>query len=191
MNEYAVPFYGVKRPVLVDLLLDQDPKLESEYDSLQRDGMNLTGEVFLPSFGENGSYIWAKAAPLFDDSGDIVGAIESLRDTTDRKKAEEALKESEAKFRLLFERSADAMFLLDGEKYIDCNRAAMDMMKCSDKEMLLNIHPSQAAPKRQPDGRFSSEKSEDMIRTAFEKGTHNLNGSVEEPMVKSFLLRLR
>ena len=53
--EYAVPFYGVKRPVLVDLLLNQDAKLESEYNSLQRDGMNLTGEVFLPSFGKNGS----------------------------------------------------------------------------------------------------------------------------------------
>ena len=170
--EYAVPFYGVKRPVLVDLVINQDPKLESEYNSLQRDGMNLTGEVFLPSFGENGSYIWAKAAPLYDDSGNIVGAIESLRDVTDRKRAEEALEESEAKFRLLFERSADAMFLLDGEKYIDCNKAAMDMMKSSDKEELLNIHPSQAAPERQPDGRFSSEKAEDMIRTAFEKGTH-------------------
>jgi PAS domain-containing protein len=38
--EYAVPFYGVKRPVLVDLVHNQDPKLESEYNSLQRDGMN-------------------------------------------------------------------------------------------------------------------------------------------------------
>ena len=73
---------------------------------------------------------------------------------------------------MLFERSADAMFLLDGEKYIDCNKAAMDMMKCSDKEELLNLHPSQTAPERQPDGRSSYEKSEDMIRTAFEKGTH-------------------
>ena len=62
--EYAVPFYGFKRPVLVDLVLNQDPKLESEYNSLHREGMNLTDEVFLPSFGKNGSYIWAKAAPL-------------------------------------------------------------------------------------------------------------------------------
>jgi PAS domain S-box-containing protein len=170
--EYAVPFYGVKRPILVDLVFDQDLKLESEYNSLQRDGMYLTGEAFMPSFGKNGSYIWAKVAPLYDDSGNIIGAVESLRDITERERSEEALKESEAKFRLLFERSADAMFLLDDEKFIDCNRAAMDMMKCSDKEELLNLHPSQTAPKRQPDGRLSFEKAEEMMRKAFEKGTH-------------------
>ena len=170
--EYAVPFYGVKRPILVDLVFDQDLKLESEYNSLQRDGMYLTGEAFMPSFGKNGSYIWAKVAPLYDDSGNIIGAVESLRDITERERSEEALKESEAKFRLLFERSADAMFLLDGEKFIDCNKAAMDMMKCSDKEELLNLHPSQTAPERQPDGRLSFEKADEMMRNAFEKGTH-------------------
>ena len=73
---------------------------------------------------------------------------------------------------MLFERSADAMFLLDGEKFIDCNRAAMDLMKCSDKEELLNLHPSQTAPERQPDGRLSFEKANEMMRNAFEKGTH-------------------
>ncbi len=48
----------------------------------------------------------------------------------------------------------------------------MDMMKCSDKEELLNLHPSQTAPDRQPDGRLSFEKAEEMMRMAFEKGTH-------------------
>lgn len=169
--EYAIPVYGFRRPILADLVLNQDPKIESEYDSLQRDGKNLTCEVFVPSLGQNGSYIWAKAAPLYDSSGDIVGAIESLRDITDRKRSEEALND-EAKFRLLFERSADAMFLLDGEKFIDCNRAATNMMKCSDKDELLNLHPSQISPERQPDGRPSYKKSNEMIKTAFEKGTH-------------------
>ena len=67
------------------------------------------------------------------------------------------------------ERSFDC---IDGEKFIDCNRAAMDMMKCSVKEELLNLHPSQTAPERQPDGRLSSEKADEMMRNAFEKGTH-------------------
>lgn len=170
--EYAIPVYGFRRPILADLVLNQDPKIESEYDSLQRDGKNLTCEVFVPSLGHNGSYFWAKAAPLYDSSGDIVGAIESLRDITDRKRSKEALNESEAKFRLLFERSADAMLLLDGGKFVDCNKAALDMMKCSDKEDLLNLHPSQTASERQPDGHLSFEKAEEMMRMAFEKGTH-------------------
>ena len=112
------------------------------------------------------------SAPIIDGCGEIIGAVGIFNDITDRRRAEVALKESEAKFRLLFERSADAMFLLEGEKFIDCNKAAMDMMKCSEKEELLNLHPSQTAPERQPDGRLSFEKADEMMRNAFEKGTH-------------------
>jgi PAS domain S-box len=86
--------------------------------------------------------------------------------------AYKALRESENKFRLLFERSADAILLLDGEKYIDCNQAAMEMMGCSDRSQIIGLHPSETAPERQPDGRLSSEKANEMNKTAFEKGTY-------------------
>ena len=170
--EYSLPFYGFRQPILIDLVLQPDPNLEAEYEAMERDGMSLTGEVFISSFGTNGSHIWAKASPLYDSNGNISGAIESLRDITERKYTEDALKESESKFRLLFERSADAMFLLDGRKFIDCNNAAVEMMKCSSKDELLDLHPSEISPERQRDGRSSREKSEEMIKKAFEKGTH-------------------
>jgi PAS domain S-box-containing protein len=170
--EYSLPFYGFRQPILIDLVLQPDPNLEAEYETMERDGMSLTGEVFISSFGTNGSYIWAKASPLYDSAGKIIGAIESLRDITERKHMEEAPKESESKFRLLFERSADAMFLLDGKKFIDCNNAAVEMMKCSSRDELLDLHPSEISPERQTDGQSSREKSEEMIKKAFEKGTH-------------------
>ena len=170
--EYSLPFYGFKRPILIDLVLQPDPNLEAGYEAMERDGMSLTGEVFISSFGTNGTYIWAKASPLYDSNGSVTGAIESLRDITERKYTEEALKESESKFRLLFERSADAMFLLDGKKFIDCNNAAVEMMKCSSRAELLDLHPSEISPERQTDGRSSREKSEEMIKEAFRNGTH-------------------
>ena len=170
--EYSLPFYGFKRPILIDLVLQPDPNLEAGYEAMERDGMSLTGEVFISSFGTNGTYIWAKASPLYDSNGSVTGAIESLRDITERKYTEEALKESESKFRLLFERSADAMFLLDGKKFIDCNNAAVEMMKCSSRAELLDLHPSEISPEKQTDGQSSREKSEEMIKKAFEKGTH-------------------
>ncbi len=167
--EYSLPFYGFRRPILIDLVLQPDRHLEAEYESMERDGMSLTGEVFIPSFGKSGSHIWAKASPLYDSAGEIIGAIESLRDITERKKTEEAIKESESKFRLLFERSADAMFLLDGKTFIDCNNAAVEMMKSSSRDELLDLHPSEISPERQRDGRSSREKSEEMIKEAFEE----------------------
>ncbi len=93
--EYALPFYGIRRPILVDLVLMPQDEVEGKYDMVQREGKTLTVEIFIPNFGINGSYLWAKAAPLYDSHGEIVGAIESIRDITERKKGEEALQKSE------------------------------------------------------------------------------------------------
>ena len=139
--EYSLPFYGCRRPVLADLVLNPDEGLEKEYKILKRDGMNLEGELFISTFGVlgQGSFIWVKAAPLYDSAGSLIGAIESIRDITKKKKYEAAIAESEEKFRLLFERSADAMFLIDGKRCIDCNKAALNIVKCSSKDEFMSF----------------------------------------------------
>ncbi len=59
--EYALPFYGIRRPILVDLVLMPQDEVEGKYDMVQREGKTLTVEIFIPNFGINGSYLWAKA----------------------------------------------------------------------------------------------------------------------------------
>ena len=174
-HEYSIPFYGFRRPILIDVITNPSAEVEAEYNNLQRDGRSVSGEVFISSFGQNGSTIWCKAAPLCDAGGNVVGAIESIRDITMRKKIENDLSESEAKFRLLFERSADAMLLLDGGKYIDCNPAAVDLMRAEHKKELLNRHPATFAPNKQPNGRDSYEMAEEMINKAYEEGTNRFD----------------
>ncbi len=93
--EYALPFYGVRRPILADLVLMSEDEVNGKYDLLKREGKTLTVEIFIPTFGPSGSYLWAKASPLYDPSGRLLGAIESIRDITERKKAEQALQRSE------------------------------------------------------------------------------------------------
>jgi two-component system, NtrC family, sensor kinase len=82
------------------------------------------------------------------------------------------LLESEAKFRELFERSTDAILLFDGEVFIDCNKAAIKMLRCRSKEQVLQLHPSVLSPEIQPDGQPSFEKANAMIDIAFRQGNH-------------------
>jgi PAS domain S-box-containing protein len=93
-----------------------------------------------------------------------------LRDITKRKHAERALQESEEKFRLLFEKSADPILLLDGDTYVDCNEAALRLMGCSNKDRLIGLHPWDISPTRQPDGRLSSEKVKELTDMTMRQG---------------------
>ncbi|PKL59577.1 MAG: hypothetical protein CVV33_07110, partial [Methanomicrobiales archaeon HGW-Methanomicrobiales-4] len=88
---YSLPFYGERRPILVDLALKADEKFEQKYISLSRSGGVLIGETYIPNLGGGKEYLWGAASPLRDSKGVIVGAIESLRDITDRKRNENEL----------------------------------------------------------------------------------------------------
>ena len=90
---YAVPFYGSPRPMLADLIGNPLLTTEDYYDEVRREGNSLYIEIFAPTMYEgNGSFIWVKASPLMDTDGKIVGAIESIRDISERKHFEEQLR---------------------------------------------------------------------------------------------------
>jgi PAS domain S-box-containing protein len=89
---YGEPFYGYKRPILIDLIFSDDADLKASYDYVERKENDIFAEVFVPHFcGGRGVYLLGAASPLFDDEGRITGAIESIRDITKRKRAEEML----------------------------------------------------------------------------------------------------
>jgi len=90
---YAVPFHGTSGPLFIDIIAATCSKSELEYEYVQRKENTLYAEVFVPSvFKGSGAFLWVKASPLFDLNGKLVGAIESIRDITERKQAEERLK---------------------------------------------------------------------------------------------------
>lgn len=87
---YAIPFYNDARPLLIDLLDQEQERIRHNYKHIKREGHTLFTEVFVPSFRNGASrYFWATATPLFDTAGNQAGAIESIRDITEYKQAEE------------------------------------------------------------------------------------------------------
>ncbi len=135
--EYALPFYGIRRPILADLVMMPEKQLEGKYDSIQRDGKTLTVEIFIPTFGSNGSYLWAKAAPIYDSQGNMAGSIESIRDITDRKKAEEKIASMKQRLAEVIDFLPDATFAIDKEgEVITWNRAMEKLTSARAEDMI-------------------------------------------------------
>lgn len=118
---------------------------------------------------QNGTYrnmLWA-VAPSLDIHGKIIEFTSIARDITDRKKAEKALNESEARYRTLVENAPEAIVVLDADTavFLDANRNAELLFGLS-KEELLKSNPAEISPPNQPDGRTSREAAIGFISEA-------------------------
>ncbi len=141
--EYALPFYGERRPILIDLALRPDHEVEKLYHSMRREGETLIAEVYIPSL-RGGAHLWGKARPLRDSQGNVVGAIEAIRDFTERKKAEEERKSSEEKMRRMIEASPIGITIIQNDRFAYVNPAFVTMFGYSGAEEILG-KPAEAA----------------------------------------------
>jgi two-component system cell cycle sensor histidine kinase/response regulator CckA len=145
--EYALPFYGERRPILIDLALLPDVEFEKgKYDISQRTADTIYGEVYVPkTYGGKGAYLYAAASRLRDAAGNIVGAIESIRDITERKKTEEALREGEEKYRAIIENMQEGYHEVDIKGNFTFLNESMCKMLGYEREELLGMNNRQYA----------------------------------------------
>ncbi len=198
---YGVPFFGEPRPILIDLIFREMPEFENKYLSITRKGDQIIAEAFVPMFNQGrGAYLWGIASPLYDSSGTIVGAIQSIRDITKGKLAEKALMESEERFRTLFESSQDALITFSPPfwRIASGNPAATRIFGIKDLTDLTSFSPWDLSPKIQPDGRLSTEKFRENIEIAMQNGSHRfewmhkrLNGELFAATVQLTSMRLQ
>jgi diguanylate cyclase (GGDEF)-like protein/PAS domain S-box-containing protein len=136
---YAIPFYGERRPITIDLLFETDVDIEKKYDFVHKIGNTYFAEAFIPGmYDGKGAYLWASASKLFDAKGNLIGAMESIRDITERKNAETLLWESEEKYRSIFENAVEGIFQTtpDGH-FISVNPALAGMMGFDSPEQMI------------------------------------------------------
>lgn len=124
--EYALPFYKERKPMLANLIFMTEVEIEKRYDTIERVGDTLVVDIFIPDFRPGGAFFWAKASPLFDPQGNITGSIETIRDITDRKRAEQEIVRSQRSLADIISFLPDATFAIDLEGNVITWNKAME-----------------------------------------------------------------
>ncbi len=140
--EYALPFYHERRPLLIDLVQNRDPALNAKYPFIKREGKTLFSEIAIPHFNDGrGATLWFTASPLYDTGGVVVGAIESIRDMTERKRIEMALRESKEKFREMADMLPQIVYEADTRGLLTyANAVAFELFGYSREDFTRGLH---------------------------------------------------
>jgi PAS domain S-box-containing protein len=134
-------FYSEERPCMADLLVDGRTERISELYAGKYAKSTLIADAYeatdyFSRMGKEGKWLYFTAAIIRDAEGNVIGAVETLEDITERKRAEEKLRGSEERYRSLYENSTDAILLTatDG-RIFSANPEACRMLQRSEAEI--------------------------------------------------------
>jgi PAS domain S-box-containing protein len=116
--------------------------------------------------------IWTAEEQQFATS--VANTVSLVLEAADRRKAEQALRENEEKYRGLFEGSHDAIMILSHPdwKFTACNPATVALFGAQSVEQITTLGPWNVSPELQPDGKPSAIEAPKMIMTALQQGSH-------------------
>ncbi|NIT55706.1 MAG: PAS domain S-box protein [Aliifodinibius sp.] len=96
-----------------------------------------------------------------NESGDLISVLTFIEDVTNEKQAE-------IRYQRLFENANDGIFIMDGDKFIECNSQVVNIFGLDTKEQILGKSPVDFSPELQPDGQKSVTKARRKIKKALE-----------------------
>ncbi|MCE5213342.1 MAG: PAS domain S-box protein, partial [Methanobacterium sp.] len=158
--EYAIPFYDERRPILIDLIFKSEEEIkEMHYLGIHKEGKALMAETTLPTPRGIKSYLWGKASPLYDENGELMGAVESIRDITHRKKAERELQKSKDRFQQVVENAEEWIWEVDEQGLYTYSSPVV--------EKILGYTPDEIVGKKHFYDFFPSDEREYKMKSAF------------------------
>lgn len=128
--------------MLADLALSGDKLIEQYKDKylyLEVKNKKIYAENYAGNaYGGQGAYMWGVAAPVYDRTGKLIGAIETIRDVTSQRKLIEALQRSEERFTRIFNASPNLMIisrLADG-RFLNVNESFLKATGYTQEEVI-------------------------------------------------------
>ena len=138
---HAVPFYGEKRPMLVDLVLSWDDEVAGSFPYIRKQGDLLVAETHNPPFKKKPCALRHRARPLYDHHGTIIGAIEVIRDVTAWRTAEEKLKNREELLRAFVDNTPASAVMCDKDmRWLAYSRRCIDDYQLEPKDYVGARH---------------------------------------------------
>ena len=107
-----------------------------------------------------------------DDAHFLEAVANVLATAVQRTRAEENTRQSEIKFRTLYDSTSDAIMLLDEKGFFACNQETLSIFGCATEEEFCSKHPADLSPAEQPDGRDSMTVANEKIETAIKEGSN-------------------
>ena len=148
------------RKLIKEFWTKVDNKIPEKWIKMIKDVFD-SGKKQTIEIKHNGKFFVFEQIPVIESGYVNVYAT----DITERKKIDIA-------FKKIFYNGKDALLLIFGNNFIDCNNATVKLLNVESKQDVLITHPSQLSPEKQPDGRYSFEKANEMMDIAYKKGFH-------------------
>ncbi|MDZ4141707.1 MAG: CHASE domain-containing protein [Methylotenera sp.] len=123
-----------------------------------------------------------------DDQGNVVLIHGTIQDVTKHKFVEQALQESEEKYRRLFDLSEDPMWLIYGDHFVMSNSAGAQLLGYETTEALINTHPSELSPEFQSNGKRSDVEANTMMSIAYREGYHRFEWTHKKKSGEEFIV---
>jgi len=139
-REYSNLVYGEKRPLFIEIVFHDSEDIKKFFSNIKKKDNIFYGETFIPALNRGkGGYAMVMAAPIMDEKGRLIGAMETIRDITEKKEAEKALRKSEEKYRNIFENAIEGMYQsnLQG-RYITVNPSMAHMLGYESPEDMIS-----------------------------------------------------